>query len=41
MWTAGDVVISGTEIAQVVKVDSNTVLTLAAPGITAAAPKRL
>jgi hypothetical protein len=36
--TAGDVVISGTEIAQVIKVDSNTVLTLAAPGITAAAP---
>ena len=36
--TAGDVVISGTEIAQIVKVDSNTVLTLAAPGITAAAP---
>ena len=36
--TAGDVVVAGTEIAQVVKVDSNTVLTLAAPGITAGAP---
>jgi len=36
--TAGDVVVSGTEIAQIVKVNSNTVLTLAAPGITAGAP---
>ena len=35
---AGDVVISGTEIAQVVEVNSNTVLTLTAPGIAAAAP---
>ena len=36
--TAGDVVVAGTEIAQVVGVTSNTVLTLAAPGITAGAP---
>ena len=36
--TAGDVIVAGTEIAQIVKVDSNTVLTLAAPGITAGAP---